>query len=199
MSPDVFIQNAHFAQKVLQGDVMLKTKPINMNGRRSIQLLTDTMLELMKENRFEDISISHLTKEAGLARNTFYAHFETKEDLMSYYIFSLFEEGLKEALAELEPEDLALLYFRVWRENVAFLDMLKENDLLHLLNRFSEHFDVYCEEYQMYTECQVSDLAAPYINSIYADVLASIVKNWMKNDRKHTPEELNGVFKEVIR
>lgn len=61
---------------------MLKQAPINMNAQRSIDLIVEALLKLMAHKAFDKISISELTREAGVVRNTFYAHFETKEDVL---------------------------------------------------------------------------------------------------------------------
>lgn len=180
---------------------MLKQKPINTNSKRSINLLVDTMLELMRRTNFTSITISELTKTAGLARNTFYAHFDTKEDVLTYHMYEIFRQRIQLALTESGQEqlDFDTLYFEIWSDNLEFLNLLKENDLLPLLNRFEEHFDLLCTDFQIYENCNVSEKAEVYANAVYADSLASIVKRWMKTGMKETPQELSDIFKEFIR
>ncbi|UII55890.1 TetR/AcrR family transcriptional regulator [Cytobacillus spongiae] len=180
---------------------MLKQVPNNTNSKRSIHLLIDTMLELMSEKHFANITISELTRNAGLARNTFYAHFNTKEDVLSFHMFEVFRQRIRSASTEMKLEDLDfdLLYFEIWGENLELLHLLKENDLLPLLNRFEEHFDLLCKEFQIFENCDVSKEAESYANAVYADALASIVKRWMKTGMKETPTELSCIFKEFIR
>ena len=178
---------------------MIKNKPRNTNGVRSIQLLMDALLILLEKKKLVDISISGLTKAAGLVRNTFYAHFETKEDLLSHCMFSLFEERLATELEVYGTDNLDLLYFKIWNENKDFLNLLMDNDLFHLLNRFSDYFDRYLDGVYDEVACDFSDIALPFVNDIYADVLASIVKNWMKYDRQNSPEELCQVFRELVK
>ncbi|MCI0550259.1 MAG: TetR/AcrR family transcriptional regulator [Anaerolineae bacterium] len=50
--------------------------------RRTRQLLRDSFLELLKEKRYEDISVQDISARADVARSTFYVHYMDKEDLL---------------------------------------------------------------------------------------------------------------------
>lgn len=91
------------------------------------------------------------------------------------------------------------MYFKIWSENLDFLNLLKENRLLALLNIFEEHFDLYCAEFDIFECADVSKQAQAYVNEVYADVLAGIVKRWMKTGMKESPEELSRIFKEFVK
>jgi AcrR family transcriptional regulator len=180
---------------------MLKVEPINQNSKRSISLLIETMLDLLKTTKLNDISISHLTKTAGLARNTFYAHFETKESLISYYIYTLFDLKVNTILGEVGDgyNNFDLLYFEMWHENKELLRLLEENNLLYLLSNFGQYIDMFCEQYSLYDDCNISELSAPYINTVYANALGSIIIKWLKLDFAHSPKELSVIFNEIIK
>lgn len=75
-----------------------------MNSQRSINLLIETMIRLMKSKQFSDITITELTREAGLVRNTFYAHFESKEDVLSYHMYETFRQGIQASKSEMLEE-----------------------------------------------------------------------------------------------
>ena len=180
---------------------MLKKKPINMNSKRSINLIVDTMLSLLSDKMFSDITISELTKEAGIVRNTFYAHFECKDDVLTYYMYDIFRKRIQLALMEKEINelDLVLLYFEIWADNLEFLNMLKRNQLLHLLSQFGDQFNLICEEFEIFDYCDLSKEAEKYVDTLYADALASIVKRWMKTSQKETPIQLSKIFWEFFR
>jgi AcrR family transcriptional regulator len=50
--------------------------------QRTHELLLDAMLGLMIERGYERFTIQHLIDRAGVGRATFYAHFDSKEDLL---------------------------------------------------------------------------------------------------------------------
>ena len=61
----------------------------------------DALINLLKDNLFEEIKVSDICKTALINRSTFYAHFEDKYDL----VMSLIED-LRESLSK----ELQMIY-----------------------------------------------------------------------------------------
>lgn len=179
---------------------MLKNQPLNMNAMRSIKLLSEALLKLLEVKPLSDITISELTKEAGVVRNTYYAHFETKEDILSYHLYDLFRNRILEELATTEKEKLELdhLYFDIWFEHLDFLNLLEKNRLMHLLSQFGEHFNLICSEFELLESCKVSKEAESFADAVYADAMASIVKTWIRLGKKEDASTLTMIFREFI-
>ncbi len=179
---------------------MLKHEPMNMNAKRSIQLLVDALLSIMKIKPFRRITIKELTSHAGVVRNTFYAHFNSKEEVLSYHIYKIFDEKYKEYSLEnsIEDADFVPLYFEVWFEQLELLELLNEHDLLMTLNHLDYHFEIICSTYFLSNACELSDTATKYANPLYADGLASILKTWIRTGKKESSEELSAVYYELI-
>lgn len=55
----------------------------NRNAQRSIKLLHAAFSELLAEKPYEKITVSDITRRADLSRGTFYAHFDSIDDLGS--------------------------------------------------------------------------------------------------------------------
>ena len=51
--------------------------------------IADALLLLMENKAFQDITVSEIVKKAGVNRSTYYRHFETKEDVIIYYLDNL--------------------------------------------------------------------------------------------------------------
>src|SRR5436309_3572432 len=49
--------------------------------RRTRDSLGDALIELMHEQRFEEITVQHVLDRAGVSRSTFYTHYRDKDDL----------------------------------------------------------------------------------------------------------------------
>ena len=41
---------------------------------------------ILQKNGYEELSIKNICEEAGVSNGSFYHHFKTKDDLLSYYI-----------------------------------------------------------------------------------------------------------------
>lgn len=50
--------------------------------QRTRELLLETLLNLLREQGFEKLTIQDLLDRSGVGRATFYAHFQSKEDLL---------------------------------------------------------------------------------------------------------------------
>ena len=48
--------------------------------------LTDAIFNLMKNRKFNDITITELANKAGVSRLSFYRNFESKEDIIIKYL-----------------------------------------------------------------------------------------------------------------
>ncbi|KXT88385.1 TetR/AcrR family transcriptional regulator [Streptococcus oralis] len=83
--------------------------------------IKEAFIQLLATKSVEDISISQLTKKAGVNRSTFYLHYLDKQDFLE----QLREETLrivrtilrKETFNQQERLEEVLLYFR---ENISF-------------------------------------------------------------------------------
>lgn len=60
----------------------MKPGPEDRRVRRTRQLLNDALLALMRERRYDDITVQDILDRADVGRSTFYAHFYDKDDLL---------------------------------------------------------------------------------------------------------------------
>lgn len=69
--------------------------------RRTRQLLKGALRDLLRERHLSEITVQDVAERATVNRATFYAHFETKEDLVT----TLIEEDLLDLLRKRAPLD----------------------------------------------------------------------------------------------
>ena len=62
-------------------DAMETKKNSDRRKERTKRHLSEALVELVKEKRFDDISVQNLIDRADIGRSTFYTHFRDKEDL----------------------------------------------------------------------------------------------------------------------
>jgi AcrR family transcriptional regulator len=61
---------------------MSDTAPDDRRARRSRRVLAEALWQLIQENDWAEISVQLICERADVARSTFYAHFQTKQDLL---------------------------------------------------------------------------------------------------------------------
>jgi AcrR family transcriptional regulator len=61
---------------------MSDTAPDDRRARRSRRVLAEALWQLIQDTDWADISVQLICDRADVARSTFYAHFQTKQDLL---------------------------------------------------------------------------------------------------------------------
>src|SRR6266852_3410158 len=64
-----------------QTTMTVKSKKADRRTNRTRRSLSAAMVELVKEKRFDDITVQNVIDRADVGRSTFYSHFRDKEDL----------------------------------------------------------------------------------------------------------------------
>jgi len=64
-----------------KGKSAAKAKQSDKRVRRTRDVLGDSLVKLMHEKPFEEITVQHILDGAGVSRSTFYSHFSDKNDL----------------------------------------------------------------------------------------------------------------------
>ena len=100
--------------------------------------IEDTLYDLMKQKRYEDISITELSERMNMPRKAFYRYFDSKEDALyamidhsmsDYSGFSVDRSGETDRSLTRELEE----YFKFWYEKRDFLDAIDRSGLMGAL------------------------------------------------------------------
>ena len=66
-----------------------------MNNKFIKECILKSLVSLMKEKEFKDITITEITKKAGVSRMTYYRNYNFKEDILNDYMTTLIEQTIK--------------------------------------------------------------------------------------------------------
>ena len=158
---------------------------------RHQRLVTDSLFDLLRKMSYEDISVTQLCQAAGVTRRVFYHLFSNKTGalhaLVDHKILAI------EAYAP-ESENELLRFFRYWKEEKDFLDVLWENGLSGLLLErmisivLKEDIDVH---YRLRRHGLSGDSAEVIIYSVSG--LLGLVYSWYAGGFEKTPEEMTRI------
>ena len=148
----------------------------------SKKYIADALIDLMKKKDYSSITNKEITDRAGLSHITIYRNFKNKEEIISYYISSLFKEW------KLNNENnLAYSIFSFFQKNKDIIDLLYKSHLQYLildniltLNEYSKND---------------SDIMA-YSKVTVAYLIFGWCDEWYKRGMKNTPEEMAKLFKQ---
>ena len=113
-----------------------KMRKVDKRVEATKEKLKNTLIELVKDERLEDISISELCKTAGINRNTFYSHYSSVEELLE----ELEDEFLAQLLKQLENDMTHEFSSSIEDFLVNLLSIIK-NDMAKCSLFFSENGD----------------------------------------------------------
>lgn len=142
-------------------------------------------MRLMKEKKFDKISVGELCKAAGVSRMTYYRSYNNKEDILLQHL----DECFTVYLADLPAKDfygVALSFFQFWQGQAReFLIAVVRSGLsAQLMDRFYGYLD------QIIPQMVPSEEVQPFVKSFLAGGLYKMLMDWMKTGTQTAPEEM---------
>jgi len=172
--------------------------------RKTRQLLRDTLLALLKEKRYEDISVQDIIERADVARSTFYVHYVDKDDLLTGR-HGIFAENLGEQMHTHAIErSTSAFSSRTW-----FYHIKAQGDILKLIAKDSAieltmktlrgiiHESVQ-NGMQAHSQNKDASVPLPLIVDYLTDTLMTLIKFWFKDGMKYTPEQMDEMFQQLV-
>ena len=156
--------------------------------KSSVEKIEKTFLQLIQKKNIEDISVSNICEIANLNRSTFYSNYIDIYDLADKVKYKMALEFAEFQLSNnsKQNQDGYLTMFKYIKDNQIF---------------FKTYFKLesICPDIplQYHTE-----LAEKYYDNKYIDYhieffragLNSVIKKWLNNGCKETPEEINEII-----
>ena len=162
---------------------------------------------LLENKRYENITVQEIIDEANIGRSTFYAHFETKDELLRSMCTDIFHHVFTQELPQetdhgcsVDSRSLELKLGHVLyhlRENRLNLKGLLASEsgelfLSYLKDYLRELFGRYINEFR-------SDVPEGYLLHHLIGSFAETVKWWVAQDMAPAPETVAGYYMAVIR
>ena len=162
--------------------------PNNKKRKSSIEKIEKTFLQLIQKKNIDDISVSTICEIANLNRSTFYSNYIDIYDLADKVKKQMAEEFAEFQLSNNSKQnsDGYLTMFRYIKDNQIF---------------FKTYFKLesICPDVPIQYHVE---LAEKYYNNKFIDYhieffragINAIIKKWLNNGCKETPEEINEII-----
>lgn len=99
--------------------------------------IINALMHLLERKPYDEIKIVDITREAQIARLTFYRHFDTKDQVILLRGRQLFNQCLSEIntfKSAPTPENVLTLCFSYWQSDQHALHLYMDNHLLDLIS-----------------------------------------------------------------
>mgnify|MGYP004607560751 FL=1 len=148
----------------------------------SKEYIADALISLMKKKDYSSITNKDITDRAGLSHITIYRNFKNKNEIISYYLSSLFKKWEWS-----DNNDIAYNIFLFFQKNKDVIDLLYKANLQYLIldNILALH------EYSI----EDPDIIA-YSKVTVAYLVFGWCDEWYKRGMKQTPEEMSKLFQQ---
>ena len=152
-------------------------KKDDLRIRRTYKLLSESLLDLLSENKFEDISVTDICEKAMIHRTTFYKHFEDKyNNLTDYYINTM--KNILEFITSPKNKSQFVALLKNNRNSIQtiFHETIVEDVILKLedVKKTGNEFSV----------------PIPMIAEFYAGAIISVIRWWFESDMTISVEDL---------
>ncbi len=167
------------------------------------QKLAKSLKELMENESFEKLSVSDITSNCNLHRQTFYYHFEDKYELLDWIVY---EELILPIITEFKIDNIYEKFYNIFetmsRERKFYQNSLKINT-----EELSRYISKIAHEY---VRPLVKSVKAENLikfsdennDSIFSEFLcygiSGVIISWVQRGMKESPQEMTMCIKSVI-
>lgn len=163
---------------------------------RSKRILTETLLRLMKQYPYHEITVKHIILESGISRKTFYRNFLSKDDILNSYIDTILYQYLQAIKEQAKYSLLQMLdiIFSFCENNRDLLFLLRDNNLLYLpllkLNRLLpiEHTKITRNIPEQNSD--TTSVLSQYIVFFNIGGIWNIIVGWIENDMQDNTTDI---------
>ena len=169
----------------------------NPTAIRSRSWISESLIALMWEKPYNKITVAEIYKRADLSRQTFYNLFETKEDVLRFYL----EEHYRPPLHKLKEKrdasatDIIKLFASRLIEDREFLSMLLDNGLENMIRReFTS--DVYISD--IFIKLPSDDSRMSYVSEMLSSTFVSALICWVRAGEPISVDELGAIVQQFL-
>lgn len=180
----------------------VRRSTMDRRQQKTRQAIFSAFSKLLAKKNYNHITVQEIIDEANIGRSTFYAHFETKDELLHSICKEIFGHIFSDVLNAEEHHDFS-------KENITLSDKLthllyhlkeQKNDTITILSGessdlFLQYFKTYLK--QLFAEHVPSAPPAvprDFMLNHYASSFADAVKWWTDSRMKTSPEKVTEYY-----
>lgn len=187
-----------------ENSVSMPEKKTDRRTNRTRRQLSTALVDLVKEKRFDDITVQNVIDRADVGRSTFYSHFRDKDDLFQ----KDWERFLDGFAQHIDWEKMGtgsfvpvVYLFRHLQEFQPFYKGLVRSQKVDAV--FKAGMGYLSEKVETALAARLRGKPAPAIPiSILANYLASelftLLKWWLDHNMPYSPERMDGMFHQLV-
>lgn len=166
----------------------------NKRKRESMQKIEQVLIEFLQTKELNQISVSDICKKADLNRSTFYANY-----VDIYELADTIREKLEAEVLELYKDEITEGFNS--NNYLVLFQHIKENQIFYRTYfklGYDEKYKIWQYDYNL-AKKHFGDRFIEYHMEFFKSGLNRIIKIWLQNGCKETPEEMFEIIKSEYR
>ncbi len=174
--------------------------------KKTREAIFDAFTTLLSEENYNQITVQEIIDAADVGRSTFYAHFETKDDLLKEFCEELFEHMIETAHGHYTDSHRntggsiflhLLIHVQENNQNIATLLSSPNNEI------FMRYFqnglkNVIRSQYGDSSLVKRSGLPEDYVINYISTGFVATVYWWLSQKKKESPQTIENYFKATL-
>lgn len=158
-----------------------------MNKKYAKDYIIEALLILMKKQEFDTITITDITKKAGVNRVTFYRNFSSKEEIIKVYLDDITIKFIEDTKIVFDPNHLEQYITTLFHHLLLTRDIGTTLYKANLIHYIKEEFDKILSNKAVTNE-------EKYSYYFLSGGLFNVYYYWIIHGCVETPEELASLF-----
>ena len=170
---------------------------------RTREALIHALLELIENNHYDQITVEDIVQRANVGRSTFYAHYQSKDDLLlsgfEHQLDILAQQIVFDADDQLKFDTSMLFqhaheHYEIFRTLIwgSSMELLVKDGHATLGHKIEERLKL------LLSTRQFPSIPLPILASAVAGILLVLLKWWLDNKMPYTPERMNEIFQQLM-
>lgn len=157
--------------------------------------IVTALIKLLESKSFNEITITQITKLAGVSRMAFYRNYYTKEDIIAIYLDDMVTEFYSRFL-DLGPTskyDTLCSFFSFFKERKYFIEILMKSGLIYI---FHQKLNSSLLDFFKDIEGKNKPEYGTYLAQFDAGGLYNVLLEWISNNTQESAESMAKLINE---
>lgn len=167
--------------------------PNNKRKKESQEKIEKTFIQLLQTKDISNISVTDICKKAKLNRTTFYSNYIDIYDLADKIKDNLYQDVVNIYTKERNEKNHSFNFLKLFKhvkENQIFYNTYFQLNYDNDYKQFADFIN-----YDLFKELYNDEIELDYHISFFMSGLNTIIKKWLKNGCKESPEFIDNILK----
>ncbi len=157
----------------------------------------NSLLKLMSEKKYSDITVTDIARQAGFSRKSFYHYFDRKDGCL----IALVDHEIHSNLFQQEPHPHGHISItaclQYWQEHRALTDALYRNRMMNLLLERMLFFATVEDGFRIYVARRWNDTPREQVVMLVGGLYA-VLLDWYLSGYEKDPEEIGNILESLL-